>query len=242
MHENIFASIPVEAPAAVAERVVIHPTPAARVLGSIVVFLVLMSVVTEATGVADQIFMLNAERNVPTYYSTFLLLISSALLALTATLKKRCADRYALRWLALSLIFLYMSVDEMVAFHEMTSPRVERFMTTTGAFYYGSIVYTAALVLIVGTAFIPFLLHLPRKTRVLFAIAGCLYVGGALGLEMIGAIIDEASGTAGLSYRVVATVEETLELTGMVTFIYALLHYLSNDLHEARIQISRDPR
>ena len=241
MQDNIFANIPVQVPAAVAERVAIHPARVARGLGAVVAFLVVMSLVTRATGVADQIFMLDAEQNVPTWFSTVILLLASALLALVATLKKRRADPFSLHWAGLSLIFLYLSVDELIGAHEMTGARVERVATTSGAFYYASTVFTLTMVLIVGFAFLRFLLNLPRSTGKLFVAAGALYVGGALGMEMIGGLVDQTYGTAGALYLLSTTLEETLEMTGVVLFIYAVLRYLSVELHEPRIQISRQP-
>ena len=240
LQDNIFANIPVEVPAAVTERVVIHPARVARALAGVIVFLVVMSLITRYTGVADQIFMLDHEQNVPTYFSTVILLTASALLSLVATLKRRRAESYSPHWTALSVIFLYMSMDELIGLHEMVGSRLDG-IGTSGIFYYTSTIFTSTMVVLVGLSFFRFLLHLPRGTRTLFLAAGGLYVMGALGMEMIGGMIDESFGTAGVLYLAVTTLEETCEMAGAVLFIYALLHYLSTALHEPRLQISRHP-
>ncbi len=241
LQDNIFANIPVEVPAAVTERVVIHPASVARALASVIIFLVLMSFVTHYTGVADQIFMLDHEQNVPTYFSTVILLTAAALLSLIATLKRRRSERYSLHWTALSLIFLYMSMDELVGLHEMVGSRLGGVGSTTGPFYYASTIFTLTMVVLVGLSFFRFLLHLPRSSAMLFVAAGGLYVTGALGMEMIGGMVDQSVGTTGILYLAVTTLEETCEMAGVVLFIYALLHYLSTALHEPRLQISRHP-
>jgi hypothetical protein len=62
--------------------------------------------------------------------------------------------------------------------------------------------------------------------------AAIVYVGGAIGMEMIGGILAEQShfmGTytdqsrASPAYLMAATLEEVLEMTGMALFAHALL-------------------
>ena len=241
VQDNIFANIPVEVPAAVAERVVIHPARVARFLASIILFLVVMSLVTHYTGVADRIFKLDDEQNVPTYFSTLILVTASALLALIATLKRRRSERFAAHWTALSAMFLYLSMDELIGLHEMVGARIGGATTTSGVFYYSSTIFTLTMVLLVGFSFLRFLTRLPRRTAALFIGAGALYVAGALGMEMVGGLVDESYGTEGVLYLAVTTLEETCEMSGVVLFVYALLDYLSTALHEPRLQISRHP-
>ena len=241
VRDNIFASIPVRLPSDAAERLVVYPSHVAGALAAVAFCLVAMSIVTGATGVGDEYFGLNVENNVPTYFSTIILVVASGLLAVIAVLKRRSSDLYSRYWLLLSLIFLYLSVDEAVSLHEMTEPRIERFMDLSGPFYYSSTLFTSALVLVVSLTFFRFVLHLPRTTSTFFVAAAALYVGGALGFEMAGSMIDESQGTAGAMYQIVTTVEETLEMAGVVLFIYALLQYLAVELNEPRLQISLLP-
>jgi hypothetical protein len=230
--------IAADLPATAAELVAIDPARVGAVLACIAFVLVLLSLVTGATGWADQIFALDAERNVPTYFSTILLFIASALLALIATQKRRSGDRFRRHWAGLSLIFLYLSMDEMIGFHEMTSSRIERVVHTSGMFYFASTVFTSALVLLVAVAYLRFLLKLPRRMAMLFFVSAVLYVGGGLGMEMVGALLDQSLGTSSVYYALSTTVEETLEMCGAILFIYSLLTYLSVHLRETRVQIA----
>jgi len=68
----------------------------------------------------------------------------------------------------------------------------------------------------------------------MFVAAGFAYVGGAIGLEVISAPLVEAQGRYNLMYLLLTTVEESLELGGIIFFIYALLSYIQSDLHPAR--------
>ena len=71
-----------------------------------------------------RLFSLNGERNVPTLFSVFLLLLAASLLAFIATLKKKSHDPYALKWTVLSAGFIIMAIDEAWSFHESLGPPI----------------------------------------------------------------------------------------------------------------------
>ena len=62
---------------------------------------------------------------------------------------------------------------------------------------------TPLLVMGVGLCYLRFLLQLERRTRLLFVAAGALFVGGALGMEMIAGIVVESYGVASLGHTAV---------------------------------------
>src|SRR5262245_53620487 len=64
------------------------------------------------------IFSLSYEQNVPTWYSSALLLVCSMLLALCATYARKKGAGYVRHWWLLAIAFLYISVDETVSIHE----------------------------------------------------------------------------------------------------------------------------
>ena len=55
---------------------------------------------------------LNDENNLPTWYSSSILLFSSILLAMIGLANKHEGNPYTLEWLGLAAIFLYLSLDE----------------------------------------------------------------------------------------------------------------------------------
>jgi len=53
-----------------------------------------------------------------------------------------------------------------------------------------------------------------------------LYLSGAIGFEMLGGKSFEVNGLS-FTYRVLYTMEETLEMIGLAVFIYTLNWYIS---------------
>ena len=80
--------------------------------------------------------------------------------------------------------------------------------------------------------------HLPHQSRKHFFLAAFLYVGGALIMEMIGSHIAEAEGQQNLLYAMTATLEEIMEMMGVIVFIYGLLCYLRRWFDKLDLEIS----
>jgi len=73
------------------------------------------------------------------------------------------------------------------------------------------------------------LFNLAVKTQRLFIAAGTLYVLGSLGVEMSeGLIAESLGGRRNLPYITLATVEEFLEMSGAIIFLYALMEHISS--------------
>jgi hypothetical protein len=224
----------------------IQPMKIVFILGFIVVLLVLASTAGqlikfltkyhELSGI--NFFDLDGERNMPTYFSSLVLFISSLLLGMVAVYKHKEADRYKLHWAILSIIFLCLSVDEAICIHENFNPL--RTMLGVGGFlYYAWVIPGIVFVVVFAVSYLKFLFHLPVKSRVLFSAAAIIYVGGTLGGELIGGRHADLYGIQNLTYSFITTVEETLEMIGMVLFIYALLEYISSNMQEVRLYFRR---
>jgi hypothetical protein len=56
--------------------------------------------------------------------------------------------------------------------------------------------------------------------------AGALFVGGALGVEAVSGKHASLHGEQNLTYHLIITIEELLEMAGLVVFVYALLDYI----------------
>ena len=69
----------------------------------------------------------------------------------------------------------------------------------------------------------------------MFVLGGCLYVGGAIGVELIQGRHYE-SYRNDLSYNMIGTVEESLEMAGVIVFLSALLKYLADNNQEVQIR------
>jgi len=173
------------------------------------------------------LFHLDSERNVPTWYSSSTLLLCSILLGLIANHKMREGECYSLHWVGLALIFVFLSLDEAISTHEL-------FKTPVGSFLGGGSGFTtmlwvvpyAILTALFLLVYWKFNIDLNPTIRKLFLMAGAIYVGGALGMEMISGYYNEVYGKD-LTYQLLTTIEEVGERLGIAIFIYALWYYLS---------------
>jgi hypothetical protein len=173
------------------------------------------------------LFDLNGERNVPTWFSSSMLLLCCVLLAAIAHSEGREGGRDVLHWRLLSAIFLFMSVDEAVQIHEQTIDPLRSVFGTGGIFHYAWSVLGLAFVLAFAVVYFPFVARLDARTRRLFVVSGALFVGGALGMEFVQGWHDGLYGMDGTT-ALITTVEEVLEMSGVVVFVYALLSRLGS--------------
>ena len=178
---------------------------------------------------ARHLFYFDDEANIPNVFSTLLLVSASALLACTGAAMLQRRARFAYHWLALSLIFLGLGVDEAASVHELlTHPMRRMFGSAGGGLYFSWVVAGGAGVLVIGLAYLPFLWALPRATRIRFIVSGIVYVGGALAMEVIGGrtFIEQGDAELTLAYAISVTVEESMEMLGVVLFIRAILMHM----------------
>jgi len=175
-------------------------------------------------------FNLDIERNIPTLYSFLALLFSSLLLGVIAHAKNLDSDRYKNHWKILSFIFLFLSVDEAGSMHEKLTDPMRSLLNATGVLYFTWIVPFGFLVAIFLLSYRKFVLHLPVATKKLFVAAWALYMGGAIGVEMLGGYLAYTTGMGNVSYLIVTTLEESLEMLGIVVFIHGLISYIKTYL------------
>lgn len=182
-------------------------------------------------------FDFNSEKNVPTLFATLLLLTSAGLLGLIGTAAHRAGrpDRDA--WVGLALIFAALGVDEAVAVHEVLSMPLRTLLNLGGIFYYAWLIPYMIVVTLLGLLYLRFFLRLPRSTRVGFVLAAVLFLGGAVGLEMVGGVQAERAGED-LLFLLFATVEESMEMLGTIVLIHTLLRYLQEQFPTLRVGLS----
>jgi hypothetical protein len=189
---------------------------------------------------------LNKEGNLPTWYSSSGLLLAALLLAVISREEKRRGSRYSYHWLFLSLVFLFLSLDEVAGLHERSSDPVRSVLKTQGgAFYYSWVIPGMIFVFAVGVLSLKFLFSLNPRIRKYFLIAGFLFVAGSLGMEMVGGSWAARHGRFNLTYYLMTDFEETLEMSGVLVFIGGLLLHLQSSAAAARKQMAarlRQPR
>ncbi len=162
------------------------------------------------------LFSLSYEQNVPTWLATCLLFSAGVALAKAAAATSRRRGPMARRWWGLSAIFFYLSLDELAELHENLNG------VAGGVVYFDWIVPAAVALAAVAALYLPFLARLPAPTRRAFLLAGALYVGGALLMELPLGWWAARAGEENVGYALIDWVEETLELAGAAVFLVAV--------------------
>jgi hypothetical protein len=146
------------------------PQKAAKTLLSVVLFLVSADIAGQVSTYFFgherllgfvKLFDLNREGNIPSWYSSITLLLCAFLLANIASLKK--GFPYSSHWKALSLIFVYLSVDESAELHEKWNYLMKPFIHSSGVLYAPWVVPGSIFVVIVLISYVKFLSHLPSQ-------------------------------------------------------------------------------
>lgn len=225
----------------------LNPSAISRALAAVCLLLVLASTAGQLTVYLTghrqvfglvAMFAVDAERNIPTFFSMLLLLFAALLLALISRVEKTSgASSRPPYWSILSFGFLFMAIDETISLHEMlvTPARALLGDGRLGAFHFAWVIPGIVLVLGLALFFVKFLWRLPARTRFGFVLGGVVYVGGAIGFELIGGRYSEMHTSQNLVYSAISTVEETLEMAGVIIFIRALLLYLASEHQQVQL-------
>ena len=186
------------------------------------------------------LFNFNEECNVPTLFSSCLLIACALLLLLSAHLHRRAGSPW-LGWAGLAFIMLFLAIDESSLIHEQLIGPVRETVGGSGLFYYAWVIPYGLATLLLLAACARLLARLPRRTALLFVGCGAIFVSGAIGFEMLSGIWDEDHGKDNLPYGFLFTCEETLEMSGIALFIYALLSYLTRQFDGLTLKLGHDP-
>lgn len=184
------------------------------------------------------LFHFDFERNLPTLFSVALLLRAAWCSWRGAGVPgptRPWADRRA--WSALAAIFLFLAVDEGLSIHEALIAPVGQWLQggALGDSLAGSPWLTFAwilpygiLVAVLAVALSGWLRRLPSPTRRGFLLSAALYLTGALALEATGAWwVDGDLAQRDLGYDLLVTVEESLEMIGLLVFAAVARRYVA---------------
>jgi len=215
----------------------VHPRQTALFLLAVVILLTVLHCIAQAVLVynGNQAVMviarsldLDIEKNIPSFYSGLALFFSSFLFFCISLLERK-KYRY---WLGLAAVFLFLALDEVFILHERLGDYTGKLIKSTemfeasGLLYFPWIVPYSILMIILGLFYVRFIFHLPHKTTVLFILSAIIFLTGAAGFDMLGGREAELHGYYSITYSVLYTIEEFLEMSGVVLLIYALLDYI----------------
>ncbi|MFW5785365.1 MAG: hypothetical protein ACOCW1_04185 [Chitinispirillaceae bacterium] len=181
-------------------------------------------------------FYIDAEANIPTFFNSLILLVTSMLLGVIYACKRHRGDVFRFHWLLLGAAFLFLAVDEStLIYHDLLSGYLTQLTgELSGTF---RAVFGVLFVLFFYQIF-RFFRSLSVRYRVLFAICAALYISGAVGMDHIGTQYHEIHGKYNLAYSMLATVEMLLETAGIILFIHALSKYLSAMVRDGSLKNS----
>lgn len=197
-------------------------------------------VVTGHDNLLGLVPLLNPDRefNLPSLVSVALLAACSGLLFVTAREDDGDGGRRRGYWWLLGGGFLVMAIDEWLSLHERLIPLL-RTSETPGIFHFAWVMVALPLVVALGALFARFWWRLPDALRWGTALAAGLYLGGALGVEMIGGVYASRFGEASLAYAALVAMEEWCEMAGVVALLATVLAHIDR-LH-ASVGVARTP-
>ena len=230
----------------------ITPKSAAKILGTITIVLICANLffnfikyLTKDSSFYGLIplFNLNYEHNIPSFFSGCLFLISAVFLIQIWKVKKHYNKPQKI-WILLAFLFVFLAYDELFKVHELLIDPIRNTWHTTGLLYYAWFIVYGVGVLLLAVLFYPEWKRLNKKFQLLFSAAATTFMTGAIGFEMIGGAYYESINRETAINRgdvisgVLYTIEESLEMAGLLIFIYSLMLLLEKELDGAVLIVS----
>ena len=187
-----------------------------------------------------QLFNFDIEANLPTFFSSLLLLLNGLLLSFIAYTHRKTKTKY-LPWVGMAFIFFFLSLDEMITIHEHLIQPTRDLFGTSGYLYYAWIIPYGILAILLGIVYSRFLLRLPKRVLLLFILAAVVFLSGAIGMESISAMQHDQYGMDNIVYHMMYTVEELLEMSGSTIFCFALLTYIGITFKSFSLKFQQTP-
>lgn len=234
----------------------ISPDNITHLLGSIVIVLLVLNFIAGYVVVTVKnetvleyftIFYFDAERNLPTTYSALAILFAAFWVWQIANLPNQIIKGNSIYWKIIAFVFIFLAADEYTSIHEQAG-HVLRLFTTHAFPHQGW--YIPVLILMAGLSlfFIKFFFRLPKRTQINFIIAGLIFVGGAVGVEVLTGLYLH-NGQTGLhkafNLVLLVTLEELMEMVGIILFIKELTYFYVENSKEGmkvKLKLAKDSK
>lgn len=171
-------------------------------------------------------FNLNVEKHFGALFSTSLILFASLLMCIAA-FRAKSKKLMMIGWFMIAGILLFMACDEFFSIHERAGA-----MAGIESQGYGTQVlpsWVRVMAVVVGLLCIPmgfFWWMLPRGLRIRTVISAGVFLGGAMGVEIISSAFVMQQGTENFGFYVLVAIEEGMEMFGILILIDAMLLHL----------------
>ena len=182
------------------------------------------------------LFDLDDESNISTWFNSFMLGCSSGVLWCISKSRQVKPSKI---WVAMAIFLMLLSLDEVAMIHEFTGSLIKAMfpLPLVGIPRTWVIVGIGVLFLVVPL----FMLHIKQfsgRIKRLVVLSGVLFFGGAVGMEVVSAIVERLYYTFEHDptfvyvrfYEVIDvvlyTIEEVMEMFGSAVYLYALMQFL----------------
>lgn len=172
------------------------------------------------------LFDFNLESNVPSWYSSSLLLVAGMVAFAIARATRVHRGRFVAHWVVAGALAVFLSLDEAAMLHELASQALATGGPTADRSWLRMVIVMVLPVLVGAAAYARFLLGIPRTTARGLCIAAAIYLGGAIVVDgLAGPLLPAGSGP--WARVLMHTIEEALEMLGVIAVIAVLLAHLA---------------
>ena len=174
-------------------------------------------------------FDLNREQNVPTLFSSMLLISAGALCVFTS----RLASRWRWQWYFMALVFVVLGIDETFGLHEPLffvlrgnrSESTAELADKLGGVQWSDLyVWIMISIILLLAWYWPLIRHVGRKVLSIAIWSAIIYLLGVIGIDNVLVTENEVPM---IFYLLLSVIEEVCEFVGVSLFIYAVLVYLA---------------
>lgn len=212
----------------------------------VILFLIGMHIITRmilSTGGLDdrptfsqllERFNLDNETGIGTWVNQSALLLVAVLILIISKHKYKVKDKFRYHWIALGFLFIYASLDEGTALHELASKPVQQMLGLNGGLLGSGWVLPALVIIsVLIVAYLRFFLHLPTRFKVMLVLSLGFLVSGSIGGEIGAGLWSEAHlentgkpvDPSFFNYFSIPA-EEGFEMLGSALFIMTFTEYL----------------
>ncbi|MBT6441924.1 MAG: hypothetical protein HOK61_05820 [Alphaproteobacteria bacterium] len=186
-----------------------------------------------------ELFDLGSEGNLPSWFSSSMLLLNAVLAALIAGVALRRQAPFGARWAVIAFLMLYISADETIGIHEEINARLRFFENVSGIFFYAWVVPAGFVVLALTIWYWPLVRSLPAPARQLTWAAAGSYVGGALIVELGLGQWTSVYGYGNIGWGLINGLQEIGEMAGLGLYLMALLHLIAGPSPVLRVSFGK---
>lgn len=171
-------------------------------------------------------FALGAEGGLPTWFSTVLLLLAAVMCGLVALEAHFAGRAFLWHWAGLAAVFAFLSADEAAQIHEGLGSVVAEHVDVPRALTAAGVIPGLVLAGLVAFVYARFLAAQRREVQLGLVLAGAAYVAGAAGVEAFAQAVNAGHHLGRLSFFLLDTLEENLEMLGIVAFVVLVARHL----------------